>query len=69
MGYVLWGAPGSGSGIIEAALAELGVDHEIRDLDARNGEHRGEAYRAINPHQKMPTLQVGGEVLTESVAI
>ncbi len=69
MRYVLWGAPGSGCGIIEAALAELGVDADVRDLDARNDEHRGAAYAAKNPHRKMPTLEIGGEILTESVAI
>jgi len=69
MRYVIWGAPGSGSGIVEAACAELGVDYEARDLDARNDEHRGEAYGALNPHRKMPTLEVGDEIITESVAI
>jgi len=69
MRYIIWGAPGSGSGIVEAACAELGVDYEARDLDARNEEHRGETYGALNPHRKMPTLEVGDEVITESVAI
>lgn len=68
--YLLYGARGSGSNIVEAALAELGVDYTLRDLDARNGEHRGDAYAAINPQRKMPALQgEDGEVLTESVAI
>jgi len=68
--YTIFGAPGSGSGIVEAACAEIGVEYEIRDLDARNDEHRGKAYRAINPHGKMPTLVVDdGEIITESVAI
>jgi glutathione S-transferase len=50
--------------------AEIGVEYEVRDLDARNDEHRSEAYAAINPHCKMPTLEVeGGEIITESVAI
>jgi GST-like protein len=69
MRYIIWGAPGSGSGIVEAACAELGVDYEARDLDARNDEHRGEAYGALNPHRKMPTLEAGDEIITESVAI
>jgi GST-like protein len=69
MRYVIWGAPGSGSGIVEAACAELGVDYEARDLDARNGQHRGETYGELNPHCKMPTLEVGDEVITETVAI
>lgn len=70
MRYVIHGAPGSGSGIVEAACAEIGVEHEARDLDARNDEHRGDAYRTINPHRKMPTLELEtGEIITESVAI
>jgi glutathione S-transferase len=69
MRYIIWGAPGSGSGIVEAACAELGVDYEARDLDARNDEHRGAAYAAVNPHRKVPTLEIGDEVITESVAI
>ena len=70
MKYIIHGAPGSGSGIVEAACAEIGVKYEVRDLDARNDEHRGEAYAAINPHRKMPTLEVeDGEIITESVAI
>jgi glutathione S-transferase len=70
MKYIIHGAPGSGSGIVEAACAEIGVEYEVRDLDARNDEHRGEAYAAVNPHRKMPTLEVeDGEIITESVAI
>jgi glutathione S-transferase len=70
MKYIIYGAPGSGSGIVEAACAEIGVEYEVRDLDARNDEHRGEAYAAVNPHRKMPTLEVeDGEIITESVAI
>jgi glutathione S-transferase len=68
--YIIHGAPGSGSGIVEAACAEIGVDYEVRDLDARNDEHRAEAYAALNPHRKIPTLEVDdGEIITESVAI
>ncbi|GAB5545365.1 MAG: glutathione S-transferase [Sandaracinaceae bacterium] len=69
MTYVIYGAPGSGSGIVEAACAELGVEYEVRDLDARNDAHREAGYAALNPHRKMPTLEVDGEIVTESVAI
>jgi glutathione S-transferase len=70
MSYIIYGAPGSGSGIIEAACAEIGVEYEVHDLDARNDEHRGDAYAAINPHRKMPTLETeNGEIIAESVAI
>ena len=70
MTYVLHGARGSGSSIIEAACAELGLAVALRDLDARGGEHRGDAYAQLNPVRKMPTLVIDGtEVLTETVAI
>ena len=70
MKYIIHGAPGSGSGIIEAACAEMGLDYAVRDLDSRNAAHRGDAYGSINTQRKMPTLEgEGGEIITESVAI
>ncbi len=70
MAYIIYGAPGSGSGIVEAACAEIGADYELRDLDARNDAQRREAYAVVNPHRKMPTLETeDGEIITESVAI
>ncbi len=68
--YIIYGAPGSGSGIIEAVCAEIGVAFETRDLDARGEEHRAEGYAAVNPHCKMPALEFpDGERLTETLAI
>ncbi|MEM1024243.1 MAG: glutathione S-transferase family protein [Myxococcota bacterium] len=70
MGYILYGAYGSGSSTVEAVLAELGVEWRMHVLDVRNDEHKGEAYSAVNPHGKMPSLRTpAGETLTESVAI
>jgi GST-like protein len=70
MKYLIYGARGSGSSIVEAACAELGADYDVRDLDAKNEEQRGDAYAALNPHRKMPTLETDdGEIITESVAI
>lgn len=70
MTFVLYGARGSGSSIIEAACAELGISVQLHDLDARGGEHRGDAYAQLNPVRKMPTLVIDdAEVLTETVAI
>jgi glutaredoxin len=65
MAYLIYGARGSGSSIVEAACAELGVDYEVRDLDVRGEEQRGDAYAALNPRRKLPTLRVdGGEIVT-----
>lgn len=70
MTYVLYGANGSGSSIVEMALAELEVLVEVRKVDAANGAHREAAYAAINPARKLPTLVTpDGQTLTESAAI
>jgi GST-like protein len=70
MTYIIHGARGSGSSIVELACAEIGAAYELRDLDMRGKEQRGDAYAALNPQRKIPTLEVdGSEVITESVAI
>lgn len=70
MGYLLYGANGSGSSIVEAALAEIGADYQVHTVDAAHGAHREAAYAAVNPHRKLPTLvDPDGETLTESAAI
>lgn len=70
MKYIIHGARGSGSSIVELACAELGLDYEVRDLDVRAEQHRGDAYTALNPQRKLPTLELDdGEIITESVAI
>lgn len=68
--HTLYGARGTGSSIVEAACAELGIPIELCDLDPRALEHRGEAHAARSPHRKMPAIELeGGETLTETVAI
>ena len=70
MTCVLYGAKGSGSCAVECALAELGVEYELREVDLRTGEQRGPEYEAVNPQRKVPALILGdGETLTESTAI
>jgi GST-like protein len=70
MPYTLYAANGSGSGLIEAALAELRAPVTLIPVDARRGAHRDAAYAALNPHRKLPTLRTPeGELVTESAAI
>lgn len=70
MSYVLYGANGSGSSVVEATLRELGVPYELRAVDVANHAQRGAAYTRINPSRKLPTLiSPQGETLTESAAI
>ena len=70
MGYVLYGADGSGSCIVEAALAEIGADYDLIPVKLANEAQRDAAYATVNPHRKLPTLiSPDGETLTESAAI
>ncbi|WP_167229066.1 glutathione S-transferase family protein [Massilia rubra] len=70
MTYLIHGARGSGSGIIEAACAELHVDYAVRDLDVRAGKNHDAAYRRLHPLGKLPALEFpDGEIVTDTVAI
>jgi GST-like protein len=70
MTYVLYGDVGSGSAMIEMALAEAGQAVELRSVPLE-GDHQLRAeYLAINPMGRLPTLVLpDGTVLTESLAI
>jgi glutathione S-transferase len=51
-------------------LAEKGVVHETVQIDLRNGEQFGEAYRRVNPQCTVPALRTDeGAVLTDNAAI
>ena len=51
-------------------LAEKGVAHETVQVDLRNGEQLGEAYRKINPQCTVPALRTEeGVLLTDNAAI
>lgn len=70
MSYVLYGCRRSGSLAVELALAEIGADYEIRDVDLELQAQSDDAYAQINPSRKIPALiSPAGETLTESAAI
>ena len=50
-------------------LAELDVEYERIDVGGTFGGLGDERYMALNPHQKVPTLEDGSVVLWESNAI
>ena len=51
-------------------LAEKGVPHATVQVDLRNGEQFGEAFRAVNPLCTVPALRLDdGLVLTDNAAI
>lgn len=70
MTYTLYGCRRSGSLMLEIALAEIGADYEVRDVDLETGAQRDDPYARINPQRKIPALITpDGETLTESAAI
>ncbi len=50
-------------------MAEFRLDHELRPIRSRGGEIETAEFLAFNPKHKVPVLQHGGMVLTESAAI
>jgi len=51
-------------------LAEKGIQHETVQVDLRNGEQLGDAYRKINPQCTVPALRTeAGVVLADNAAI
>jgi glutathione S-transferase len=64
-----WGSGSPVSWRIQLALAFKGVDYESHRLDLGNREHRGDAYRAINPKGTFPFLVDGEITVRDSLAI
>lgn len=67
--FQLYGYLGSRSDRVHWLLEELQLDYQFYQLDFRRGDHRSEFYLARNPDGKVPALQHGDVVLTESAAI
>jgi GST-like protein len=67
---VLYGAKGSGSAAVEAALEIAGLEYRIVNAASWEPDSDLEALRRVNPLLQVPTLQLDdGSVLTESAAI
>lgn len=54
---------------LRIALNLKGLSYEQVAVDLRTEQHLGEAYKAINPQQLVPALDIGDAVLTQSPAI
>jgi glutathione S-transferase len=51
-------------------LAEKGISVPLEPVDLGKMEHRSDAYKAVNPMQRLPALELDdGTVITESIAI
>ncbi len=66
---IVWGVGTPRTLRVYWALHELNLDYQSRPIGSRTGETRTDAYRALNPREKIPTLQDGDWVLVESAAI
>jgi glutathione S-transferase len=65
----LFHAPHTRSSSVLALLEELGAEHVLKVLDRGKSEHLAPAFRAVNPLGKVPALQDGSAIVTETVAI
>jgi glutathione S-transferase len=65
----LYYCPGACSMAAHVVIEETGAPYEGRAVLLPNGEHRTEAYAAVNPRNQVPALSVDGKVITECVAI
>ena len=55
---------------VRVALALKGIAHQVETIDIPAGEHRREAFLAINPQGVVPALALSdGAILTQSLAI
>jgi glutathione S-transferase len=65
----LWGVGTSRTLRAHWMLIELGLEYEMRPIGSRTGETQTAEFRRLNPRHKIPVLQHGSLVLTESAAI
>lgn len=68
--YTYWRSTSSYRVRIALALKNLDVEHAAIHLVRNGGEQHGEAYRALNPQERVPALMLDdGTALTQSPAI
>ncbi len=65
--YTISGAPRGWR--VQLALVIKGIDFEISFLEGSKREHKQEAYLAINPRGKVPTIEFNGQHITDSLGI
>ena len=65
----IWGGASSRSMRAHWMAHELALDYETKLIGSRTGETQTEAFRLLNPKEKIPVLVDGNLVLTESAAI
>ena len=66
---IVWGAGTPRTLRAHWMLHELGLPYERRPIGSRSGETQTAEFRRLNPSEKIPVLQDGDFVLSESAAI
>ena len=66
---IVWGAGTPRTLRAHWSMYELGLDYERRPIGSRNGGNVTPEYTRLNPSQKIPTVQDGDLVVSESAAI
>ncbi|MFE9082411.1 glutathione S-transferase family protein [Brevundimonas sp. NPDC003935] len=70
MTYTLYGAAGSGSVPVEAAMTLIGLDYRVVEAVTWEGEAERDKVAFVNPMRQIPALILpNGETITESAAI
>ena len=70
MSFTLYGAAGSGSVPVEAAMTLIGLDYRVIEAVTWEGEAERDKVAGVNPMRQIPALVTpGGETITESSAI
>ncbi|RZJ45737.1 MAG: glutathione S-transferase family protein [Brevundimonas sp.] len=70
MTYIVYGAAGSGSVPVEAALTLIGAPYEVIEAVTWEGDHERDKVAPVNPMRQVPALiTLEGETITESAAI
>ncbi len=54
---------------VELFAALTGINYELVDIDLLAGEHKQAAFLALNPSGKVPVIEDGGTVISDSNAI
>lgn len=54
---------------LRIAFGLLGMDYTARPVDLLTGEHKGEANITRNPQGLVPTVEIDGQTLTQSLAV
>jgi len=68
--YVVWGAAGTGSVTVEAALTLIGAPYRLVETGEWRAMTASEAMARLNPMRQVPALILpDGELMTESAAI